>query len=172
MRAHTRTHMHGVHERERERQRRENIKLQYQFVSLPCVLHPDIFYSTLFSSISFKLMDQDENLKNTDLAISLTQYKNHITSLTDFNPAQSLDSSVFQEDEHFPMEDNIHAIYKNTLNVREFFYMAEDDQINANLCTSIWIFSFVNKNENNIKIPTLNSSNMEEKKIIIDLQAD
>lgn len=90
-------------------------------------MHPDIFYSTLFSSISFfkdcfpsKLMDQDENLKNTDLAISLTQYKNHITSLTDFNPAQSLDSSVFQEDEHFPMEDYIHAIYKSTLNVREF----------------------------------------------------
>lgn len=74
-------------------------------------MHPDIFYSTLFSSISFfkdyfptRLMDQDKNLKNTDLALRLTQCRNLTTSLTGSNHAQSLDSSVLQVDEHFPME--------------------------------------------------------------------
>lgn len=49
-------------------------------------------------------MDQDKNVENSGLVLFLTQYKNPIISLTDSNPAQSLKSSVLQEDTHFPKE--------------------------------------------------------------------
>lgn len=36
------------------------------------------------------LKDQDKNLKNTDLVLSLAQYKNLTKPITDSNPSQSL----------------------------------------------------------------------------------
>lgn len=83
------------------RERRKNItKFHHQFLSLLCVIHSDIFYSILLYFILFhfflkdwlfpSLMDQDKNLKNTDLVLSLAQYKNFTKPVTDNNPGQSL----------------------------------------------------------------------------------